>query len=110
MNLQIHLGERFVHVLDMLRGHLHQLLAMAHDGTHRTDLIFGPEGGAQQSHRMKELNPLTLVPVGAAARHVFHVPRIDEAGPETSLLEHLVHRNPIDASRFHRCGRDPAAL
>jgi hypothetical protein len=83
---------------------------MAQDGTHRTDPIFGPERGAQQSHRVQELNPLALVPVGAAARNVLHVPGVDDAGPETSPVEDLVQRNPVNAGGFHGCGGDATAL
>jgi hypothetical protein len=49
VNLQIHLRERLMKMLDMLRSHLHQWLPVPQDRTHGTDLIFRPEGGAQQS-------------------------------------------------------------
>jgi hypothetical protein len=110
MDLQIHLGERLMHVLHVLCRHLDQLLAVAHDGTYGTDLIFGPEGSTQQSHRVQELNPLAFMPVGAAAGNILHVPGIDDARPETSLVEDFVQWNPVNAGRFHRCGSDAAAL
>jgi hypothetical protein len=44
VNLQIHLSQRLVHMLDMLAGHLHQLLPVADQNPHRTDIRLRPEG------------------------------------------------------------------
>jgi hypothetical protein len=87
MDLQIHLGEGFVHVLDVLGRHLHQLLSMAHNGAHGAHWVLRPESGAQQAHRMQKLNPLALMPVGAASRYVLHVARVDHAGLQTAAIQ-----------------------
>jgi hypothetical protein len=49
LDLQIHLRERFLHVLNVLRGHFNQLLTMAQDRAHGTDLVLGPESSPQQT-------------------------------------------------------------
>ena len=89
-------------MLHMLACHLDQVVAVPHQGTYRTHLAIGTEGRMQQSHRMQMLNPLALVKVGAPARHILHVPRIYQARLDAVLLKHVVHRNPVNSSRFHR--------
>ena len=55
LNLQIHLRERFLHVLHVLDCHLYQLTPMPDDGSYGAYVRFGPEGGTQQSHRVQVL-------------------------------------------------------
>jgi hypothetical protein len=52
--------------------------------------------------------PLRVGHVGLAAGHVLHVPGVDEADLEAAGLENLEHWNPVDASRLHHDGLDPA--
>jgi len=44
VNLQIHLRQRFVHMLDMLPAHLHQLVPVTDQNPHRADSRLRPEG------------------------------------------------------------------
>jgi hypothetical protein len=52
VDLQIHLGERFVHVLDVDRGAFDQAGAMAAQGADGADLAVWPERSPQQAHRV----------------------------------------------------------
>ena len=52
VNLQIHLGQRLVHVLHVLPGHADEL-PMAQQRAHLTDLGLGPKGGAEEPHGME---------------------------------------------------------
>jgi len=72
MNLHIHLRQGFVHELDMLAGHFHQVATVPHQRPHRAYVPVRSKGRPQQSHRMQELQPLAFVPAGAPPRHVFH--------------------------------------
>jgi len=60
MQLQIHLVQCFLHVVDVGRGHLHEAFPMPQQRTHGANLLFGAIGGAQQSDRMQELQPLAV--------------------------------------------------
>jgi hypothetical protein len=55
MNLHIHLRQRFLHMLDMLVGHLHQIVAVPRQRPHCADIAVGSKGRSQQSHRMQKL-------------------------------------------------------
>ena len=57
---------------------------------------------------MQMLDPLALVKVGAFAGHILHVAWIDQTGPDAVLFQHVVHRNSVDASGFHRRRGDAA--
>jgi len=99
-----------MNMLDMLCGHLHQLLTMAQDGAQCTHLILRPERRAQQSDRVQELDPLTLVPVGSASRNIFHMSGIDHPGLQSAPLENFEQGNPINACRLHGRGSDTTTL
>ena len=102
MDLHIHLRQRFVHMLDMLAGHLHQIVAVPHQRPHCAYLAFRPECRSQQSHRMQKLQPLAFVPVGAPPRHIFHAPGVHQTRLHPVLLQHIVERNPVHPGGFHR--------
>jgi hypothetical protein len=48
MNLQIHLRQRFLHMLNMLGSHLHQIGAVPHQGPYRNHIALRPECRSQQ--------------------------------------------------------------
>ncbi len=75
---------------------------MTKDRTHRADRLFRPERSAQQTYRMQILQPLTVGNIRFAPRHVLHVARVDQHDSETSRLQDLKKRNPVDSRRFHR--------
>jgi hypothetical protein len=76
LDLQIHPCQRFVHVLHMFAGHLHQFSSVADDRPQCAYLCFRSKGGAQQTDRVQKLDPLAFMPVHASARHDLHMPRI----------------------------------
>ena len=47
LELHIHLRERFLHVLYMLAGHLHQVVAMPHQRTYRAHFAIRTERHVQ---------------------------------------------------------------
>jgi hypothetical protein len=49
MDLEVHLGERFLEVLDMAACIASERGPMAQERTHGTNLFRGPEAGAQQA-------------------------------------------------------------
>ena len=75
---------------------------MTKDRTQRADRLFRPERSAQQTYRMQILQPLTVGNIRFAPRHVLHVARVDQHDSETSRLQDLKKRNPVDSRRFHR--------
>src|SRR5882672_1988397 len=89
VNLQVHLAKRFLHMQDVLGGHLQQTCSMSPEGTHRTDVHAWAEAGSQQSNRVQVLNPLTIGDVAFAAGNTFQVARIDQINFQTSCFEYL---------------------
>src|ERR1035438_5284679 len=108
MNLQIHLGQRLVHMLHVDCGAVHQAGAVTAQGAKGADLAVGAEGGFQKPHRVKVLQPLTVLHVGFSTRYVLDVFGVDKADTNAGLLQDLVRRNPIDPGRLHGYGGDAA--
>ncbi len=102
VQLQVHLIQSFLHVLDVTRSHLHQAVPMPKDRTHRADRLFRPERSAQQTYRMQILQPLTVGNIRFASGHILHVTCVDQQDGETLRLQDLKKRDPVDACRFHR--------
>ncbi len=80
LDLKVHLRQRVLHLLDLLRGHLYQLLAMPHDGADRSDRIFGPESGAQPNRPNVGTESIDIHAYPFCARSIRPVPGIDHAG------------------------------
>ena len=59
---------------------------------------------------MQLLQPLAIQHVGRAARHVLHLPRIDQLDLEAALGQQLEQRNPVDPGGFHDHGVNAALL
>ena len=68
MELQVHLCQRLLHVLDMGGRILEQPLALTQVCSQLGDLALGPEAGTQQTVFMQALQPLRVADVGLAAR------------------------------------------
>jgi hypothetical protein len=102
VQLQIHLHQGLLHVLDVRGRVLEQSLAMPHVGAERNDLCPGAKAGTEQPVRVELLDPLRVVDVGLAARHVLRVARVDEHDLEPTRLEDLEQRDPVDTGRLHR--------
>ena len=102
VQLQVHLRQRLLHVLDVRGGAIEQTLALAQVVAQRRDLGVRAEAGAQQPVFMQPLQPLGVADVGLAPRHVLGVAGVDQHDCETALLQHLVGRDPVDPGALHR--------
>ncbi len=71
-----------------------------------TILCSGPEARTEQPVRVELLDPLRVVDVRLAARHVLRVARVDEHDLEPTRLEDLKQRDPVDPGRLHRDRRN----
>ena len=67
VNLQVHLHQSLLHVLDMRCRILEQTLALTDIRSQLGDPTLGPKAGAQQTIRMKPLQPLRITDVGLAS-------------------------------------------
>ena len=103
LDLQIHLRQRFLHVLNVLRGSLHQVAAVTHQRAHGAYFAVWPECRPQQSDRMQKLQPLALMPLRPPARYVLHVSGVYQTRSDSMLLQNIV--DAILAGE-----RDPAVL
>ena len=79
-------------MLNMLAGDLHQLIAVADQDSHRTDIGFRSKRASQQPHRVQILQPLTFMPIGAPSWHILHVSCIDQARLQPALFQNIVER------------------
>ncbi len=107
--LQVHLLEGLLHVLNMVGGVGHEHRALAEIAAQHADLVIGPEGGGQQAKGVELLDPLAVEDVGLAARHALQLPRVDESDLEAALAEELEEGDPVHAGGLHRHGLDVAA-
>ena len=110
VQLHVHLVECLLDAQEMLAGSAHEALAMAHERTHRTDRGGGPEGGVEQAHAVEVLQPLAILDVTLASRHVLDVAGVDETHLEAAVLEDLEERDPVDPGGLHRHRSDGAGL
>ena len=110
MELNVHLGQRLLHMLDVRGRVLKKALALTHVGSQLRNLSFGSKAGPQQSKRMEPLQPLGIADIGLAPRHVLGVTRVDKKHGEPPFIEKLENRNPVDAGRFHDDRSDVCSL
>ena len=83
MQLQIHLVQRLLHVVHVRGGHLHKAFPVPQQRADSAYLLLRPIRRAQQTHRMQELQPLTIGHIGPPPWHVLHMPRIHQTYLET---------------------------
>ena len=110
MQLQVHLRERLLHVLDMRGGVVQQPLALAQVVPQRRNPELRTETRPQQPMLVQPLQPLGVGHVGLAAGHVLGVAGVDQRHREPALLQDLEGRNPVHAGALHGDCPDPAAL
>ncbi len=104
VQLDVHLHERLLHVLDVRRSVVDQALAMTQEGSKPDELFARAEAAAQQTVLMKLLEPLRVVHVRLATGDILDVPGIHEEHFETTCFQYLKDWYPVDARRFH-CNR-----
>jgi len=102
--LEIHLLQRLLHVLNLAGAALDQIVAMPGEGAQRADIFGGTKGGLEQAVGVQLLNPLAVQNVGLATGHLLEMPRVDQVDAKVSGFEQVIDRNPIDARGFHGDG------
>ena len=110
VQLQIHLDQGFLNVLDVSAGVLDQPGAVAPVGAQDADLVGRAEGGGQEAVAVELLQPLAILDVGFAAGQVLDVAGVDQADLEAVGLQDLADRDPVDAGRLHRHRGDARRL
>lgn len=108
MQLQVHLRQRLLHVLNVCRRVIQEPLPLPKVGAQSGDFGLGPEAATQQAVFVQTLQPLRVADVGLAARYVLRVPGVDHHHLESALFEDFENRDPVDACRFHDDCLDPA--
>ncbi|SAL07413.1 hypothetical protein AWB78_08572 [Caballeronia calidae] len=103
--LQVHLHQRLLHAQHPTGLFGQQHLALAHHRAHHADLVIRPPGGPQQPQAHE---PLAILHVALAPRHILHLPCVDQPDCQPTLLQHLIHRNPEYAGQFQGDRVDPA--
>jgi hypothetical protein len=101
MELQVHLGQRLLQVLDMSGRIVQQSLALSQIGAQSRHLSLRAEAPAQQAIFVSALQPLCVADIGFSSRHVFGVSGVDQHNLEPALLQDLVCRDPVNPGRFH---------
>ena len=108
LELEIHLGEGFLHELELLGGIADHLSAVAHEKTQRHDPERGAEGFAQQSCGVELLQPLGVAHVGLLAGHAFHMAGVDQIDLDARFGQNIVKCDPVIAGAFHGSGFNTA--
>jgi len=110
--LDVHLHQRLLHALHPagLLGDEHA--ALTGDRAHGADLGGGSEGCTQQAQAHELLQPLAVLHVTLAARHAFDLTRIHQPHRQSTLLQHLKQRDPVNAGGLqhhsvHATGQQP---
>ena len=98
---QVHLDEGFLHPLDIGAGGLDEDVAVTHERAKGEDRPGGAEAPAQQADTVQLPQPLAILNVALAPRHVFDVAGVDEQDLEAAGFEDVVDRDPVDPGRFH---------
>jgi len=102
--LEIHLLQRLLHVLNLTGAALDQVVAMARQGAQGADVFGGTKGCLKQAVGVQLLNPLAVQDIRLATRHLLEVPRVDQVDTKAFGLEQVIDGNPIHAGGFHRYG------
>jgi hypothetical protein len=108
MQLQVHLRQCLLHVLDVCRRIIQQPLPLSEVGTQTGDFGLGTEAGTQQAVFVEALQPSCVADVGLAAWNVLRVPGVDHHHLEAPLFQDFEYRNPVNTSRFHNDRLYPA--
>ena len=106
--LDVHLHQRFLHVLHAARLGAQDGATLAHQGAQRAHRVARAEGSAQQAVAHQLLQPLAVQDIALAAGHVLDVLRVDQQHREAARVEQLEERDPIDTGGLHGHGVDAA--
>lgn len=108
--LDVHLLQRLLHVLDVLASITDQHLTLTQVAAQDHNLLGGSERGAEQPITVQPLQPLAVEYIAlGAARRMAGLTRIDQEHFEAPRFQQFKQGYPVDARRFH-CDRRDAAL
>src|SRR5438309_782863 len=99
--MDIHLIEGLLHVLNLRPTALRQIVPVSHERAQPTDVITRTERTTEQTVAMQPLQPLAILAVALAPRHMPNVPGVDQKHFQSRRFELLKEWNPIDRRRFH---------
>jgi hypothetical protein len=94
MQMHVHLLQRFLHLLHLLAAVLRQILPVAHQTTHGANVLRGTKRPLQQPVAVQLLQPLAVLHVSFAARHLAQMPRVDQNHLDPGGVQFLRQRNP----------------
>jgi len=103
--LEVHLDQCLLHALHPAALFGEQQLALTHHRVHHADLAIRAPA-ARSSPRHELLQPLAILHVALAPGYILQLPRIDQPDLQPAMLEHFVHRDPVDSGGFERHGID----
>ena len=102
VQLQVHLHQGLLHVLDVRCRIIAQTLLVPQVGPDPDDRIPGPKACPEQPMFVQLLEPLSIVDVGLPSGHVLGMTGVHQQHLQPGLFENLEHRNPVHARRLHR--------
>jgi len=86
VELQVHLGQRLLHVLDVSSRIVQKPLALSQIGAQCRHLRLRAVAAAQQAIFVEALQPLCVADIGFSPRYVFSVSGVDQHNLEPALL------------------------
>jgi hypothetical protein len=104
VELEVHLLEGLVDMLDVLSAGAQEHGTLAEEASKDNDLVGRAEGAIEQAEGVELLDPLAVEDVSLAARDVLHAAGIDEADLEVAFFEDLEEGDPVDAGGLHGDG------
>ena len=110
VQVEMHLIQRLLHVLNMLDRHLEEILPMAEETAEPANVLRRAKRGGQQPIAMQLLQPPTIAAIRfGASRDILDVAGIDESDLKASGLEDLKQWNPVHPGGFHHDGGHPTS-
>ena len=101
VEVEVHLGEGFLHELDLARGVGDEVGAVAQQGAQGEDVVGGAEAFAKQSGGVELLEPLGVEDIGFFAGDAFDMAGVDEENFDAGGFEDAVAGNPETTGAFH---------
>jgi hypothetical protein len=104
MQLNVHEGQRLLHVLDVRGGIIGMLFACPQVSPQFAQSRGRAGSWPQQPAGVKSLQPLRIVDIALPARHRTRFPGIGKNDLQATRLQHFVGGDPINPGRFHDHG------
>lgn len=110
VQLQVHLVQRLLHMLNVNRSHLNKAISMSYDRPHCAHRLVWSKRWFQKTNRVQILNPLAVNDIAFPAWNIPNMSSIDHENVETTLLQNLEERYPVNSSGLHRDRVNAAGL